>query len=59
MRPAELRKIRGRLGLTQAKMARMLGLSLGQYGAYENGRQPIRRVVEFAVRWVESLHRQR
>jgi transcriptional regulator with XRE-family HTH domain len=55
LKPAELRSIRRRLGVTQAAMARSLGISLGQYGAYENGRQPIRRVVELAVRYLLHL----
>ena len=57
LKPAELRGIRRRLGLTQLEMAKQLQVSLTQYGAYENGRAPIRRILEYAVRWLEYLSR--
>ncbi len=52
MKPAELRSIRRRLGVTQAQMARSRGMSLTQYGAIERGNAPLRRVVELAVRYL-------
>ena len=37
MTPADLRAIRGRLGLSQQAMAREMGMRLRQYGAMERG----------------------
>jgi DNA-binding XRE family transcriptional regulator len=54
LKPAELRSIRRRLGLTQRQMAAKLGLSRTSYGAYENGRRKVRIVIELAVRWLEE-----
>jgi DNA-binding XRE family transcriptional regulator len=54
LKPAELRSIRRRLGLTQQQMAAKLGLSRTSYGAYENGRRTVRIVVALAARWLEE-----
>ena len=48
----ELRDKRNLLGLTQAKMAEALGLSLKQYARYERGEYPIPRPVELAVKYL-------
>jgi transcriptional regulator with XRE-family HTH domain len=50
----ELRKIRLRLGLTQAQMTVRLDLDRRTIGRYERGERPVPRVVELAVRYLLS-----
>jgi DNA-binding transcriptional regulator YiaG len=61
----ELRSLRKRLRLTQWQLAAALGVSLGQLGNWERGRQrqsgrpaPIPRVVELAIQHLISQSQQ-
>jgi transcriptional regulator with XRE-family HTH domain len=55
LKPAELRGIRRRLGLTQAQMAQKLGIAVRSLGRYEAGNRRITRLLAYAVRWLEHL----
>ena len=50
LKPAELRRLRLRLGLTQEQMAERLGLSERTLRRYETGRKRV-------PRWLERLAR--
>ena len=52
MTPAELRAIRAGLGLSQAKLARVLGIGLGTLCGWEHGR---RRVPPLAAKVLRLL----
>lgn len=48
----DLREWRGKIGSTQAQMAKELGVSHRQYCYYESGHTPIDMSLELAVRWL-------
>ena len=53
--PQDLRDIRNDIGVTQAKMAEMLGISARMYRYYENGRTPISKPMEYAMRYLSQI----
>ena len=52
--PQDLRDIRSDIGVTQAKMAEMLGISARMYRYYENGRTPISKPMEYAMEYLSK-----
>ncbi len=52
MTGAELTRARKRLGMTQAKLAEVLGMQRNSVARMENGRQPIMRTTELAVEYL-------
>lgn len=54
MKPAELRNIRSRLGWSQRKMARRVGVSARQLQRYEHGQAAIPEKVANSARWVQD-----
>ncbi len=52
MRARELKKARARLGLSQAKLARLLDLHRTVVARYETSVMPIPRTVELAVQYL-------
>lgn len=53
MKPEELKRRRGALGLTQAQLARELGLDSVTVSRYERGVLPIPKTVKLAFELVE------
>lgn len=53
MAPEELKRKRERLGLTQAELAKRLGIAKLTVLRYENGQTPIPRIVELALKEIE------
>lgn len=53
MSPSQLRAVREKLQLTQAQLADKLGLTRDAVASMEQGRRPIRPIVEIAL---EHLH---
>ena len=54
MTPAQLKAHRRRLGLTQAALAKALGVTLSAVEKWEGGQRPISRVVELALEALEA-----
>ena len=52
MTRAELRSARKRLGMTQAELAEALGMQRNSVARMENGRQPVMRTTELAVKYL-------
>lgn len=46
-----MKALRKRAGFKAYELARMIGYGSAQWSAYENGRSPIPRAVEYAARW--------
>ena len=55
MTPAQLKRRRARMGLTQADLAKALGVALTTVGRWEIGQ---RRIPEMAARLLDCLQRQ-
>lgn len=53
MAPEELKRKREMLGLTQAELAKRLGIAKLTVLRYENGQTPIPRIVELALKEIE------
>jgi DNA-binding XRE family transcriptional regulator len=54
MEPNDLRQMRKSLGLTQTQLGKELGISRRQIVEWETGKRPIRRMVDLALRMLES-----
>ena len=52
---SDLRNVRTKIGKTQAKMAEVLGISARMYRYYENGRTPISKPMEYAMKYLSQL----
>lgn len=52
---SDLRNVRTKIGKTQAKMAEVLGISARMYRYYENGRTPISKPMEYAMRYLSEI----
>lgn len=52
--PADILRLRKRLGLTQAAMATFLGVSLSCYRNFEKGRQEAHPIVSRVICWLEG-----
>ena len=52
---SDLRNVRTEIGKTQAKMAEVLGISARMYRYYENGRTPISKPMEYAIKYLSQL----
>ena len=52
---SDLRNVRTKIGKTQAKMAEVLGISARMYRYYENGRTPISKPMEYAMKYLRQL----
>ena len=52
---SDLRNKRQEIGETQAKMADILGISARMYRYYENGRTPISKPMEYAMKYLSQL----
>lgn len=56
MTPADLRSARLRLGYTQVELGRELGMSGNWIAQMEQGKAPIQRVTELAIKWLIWTH---
>ena len=52
---SDLRDVRTEIGKTQAKMADVLGISARMYRYYENGRTPISKPMEYAMKYLSQI----
>ena len=52
---SDLRDVRTEIGETQAKMADILGISARMYRYYENGRTPISKPMEYAMKYLSQI----
>ena len=52
---SDLRDVRTEIGKTQAKMADILGISARMYRYYENGRTPISKPMEYAMKYLSQI----
>jgi transcriptional regulator with XRE-family HTH domain len=55
---SDLRSKREEIGKTQSKMAEILGISARMYRYYENGRTPISKPMEYAMRYLSQISQQ-
>ena len=55
---SDLRSKREEIGKTQSKMAEVLGISARMYRYYENGRTPISKPMEYAMRYLSQISQQ-
>lgn len=52
---SDLRSKREEIGETQSKIAEILGISARMYRYYENGRTPISKPMEYAMRYLSEI----